>query len=661
MGLDIFAGPIVRRVSAESVYLWVATIDNPSLEATLFVNHQKIGTGFSTAISLNDRIYIHLIKITPFNGKFPTNQSISYSIGIVKGNGYDYEDFYNVVIDNRLAYNNGDFYDVATRIEKGLKGERPNLPTFIIPSESGKLNIVFGSCRKPHDEGKDAFVKIDALVAGTIQSPADRPHALYLGGDQIYADDVHDSVINAIRILSNKYALIEILPNGATHTISYPDRSQLVKRMGFTSGEIKNHLVSFGEYVMMYGLVWNGENWKGLASSSTPSDFLQALPETRRSLANIATYMIFDDHDVTDDWFITKNWKTAVLGNPNGKRVIANAMAAYFLFQGWGNAPHKFNYAEVKKVIEGRNQNPALFDSYFLNRDWEFETPTSPVSYFLDTRTNRGGDDFPPLLKATWANTKINVANKNMPFVLITPGPMVTFPGIDMAQETFVKAGNLKYELDYESWFANKDNYKYFFEYFRSNSISKIIVLSGDVHYGFSAIFSIFNKEKLLKLSGGFQIDCLQLTSSALKNSAKLPLGFSLGINATVPYTGVLYFLFFRNSFEIACDKGQAERKVLSNRTEKILNGSASTAFPTYAVENKEIYELSVTGPLPKDFSYIKLDPAKYPDLILELNIKSLSPKTADYIAEHNFGLVSIHQNAIEYAFNNASKYRHSL
>jgi phosphodiesterase/alkaline phosphatase D-like protein len=30
------------------------------------------------------------------------------------------------------------------------------------------------------------------------------------------------------------------------------------------------------------------------------------LPKVRRVLANIPTYMIFDDHDITDDWNITE-------------------------------------------------------------------------------------------------------------------------------------------------------------------------------------------------------------------------------------------------------------------------------------------------------------------------------------------------------------------
>jgi len=532
-----------------------------------------------------------------------------------------------------------------------------------------KINIAFGSCRKLHDKGDDAFVKLDRSLAGTYMDVFKRPHVLYLGGDQIYADDVDASyVLPAIIAVSKSLNLTEQLPDSTTHTISYTDRTQVLKLAKFTSAELKTHLLSLGEYVAMYGLVWNVKNWRGLNMGGL-TDFGKGVEAARRVLANTPTYMIFDDHDVTDDWFITNKWKTEVLSTPNGRRVIANAMAAYFLFQGWGNDPAGFSHGKSKNIIEDHvnvgsdKKSTSPFDTYFATLNWEFQTPTNPVSYFLDTRTNRGGHDFPPLLKskASWNTTRIAVQNKNLPFVLIAAGPLVTFPGIDSDQELAVRLANLQYTLDYESWFANRNNYKFFFEYFRSNAISKIVILSGDVHYGFSAIFSLYNKEKMLGKSGGFQIRCLQITSSALKNSAKLPFGISLGVRATVPYTGKLYFLFFNDSIEIVCDKKQAEENVLRNRLEGLLGAKSGTKFPNHAVENGELYILNNTGLLPHNFIYKKLSEAAYPDFIIELSIKSLAPKTADFIGEHNFGMVSIAQNNIDYSFNGGIVYSHTL
>jgi hypothetical protein len=405
-----------------------------------------------------------------------------------------------------------------------------------------------------------------------------RPAALFLGGDQIYADDVDvRSVLPAILDLSQKLSLIEQLPQSATHTISYRSRDRIVKQAGFTSGSAEGHLLSLGEFVAMYGLVLNGTNWKGYPADETVTDFLQSLAASRRVLANVATYMMFDDHDVTDDWFITNQWRNTVLGNPNGKRIIANAMAAYFLFQGWGNAPEKFNYVELKQCIEqhvtvGSDKKlSSPFDDLFLRQSWEFAAPTFPVAYFLDTRTDREGNGFPPVLKSknAWGKTPISVPNKNFPFILVTPGPLVTFPGIDKLQafgsSLPATANTGKYGADFESWFANLVKYRLLFEYFRSKGITKVVVVSGDVHYAFSAIFSIYNKQKLLGGAGAYEIKCLQITSSGLKNSASI-----LGTQATVPYGGKLYYLIFPdNTLSVACDKAQAERLVKTNRSEK--------------------------------------------------------------------------------------------
>ena len=69
----------------------------------------------------------------------------------------------------------------------------------------------------------------------------------------------------------------------------------------------------------------------------------QALPAVRRVLANHPTYMIFDDHDVTDDWNLTSAWREGVHQNPTGRRFVANALAAFWAFQGWGNDPDLYD------------------------------------------------------------------------------------------------------------------------------------------------------------------------------------------------------------------------------------------------------------------------------------------------------------------------------
>jgi hypothetical protein len=65
----------------------------------------------------------------------------------------------------------------------------------------------------------------------------------------------------------------------------------------------------------------------------------------RRLLANIPSYMILDDHDVTDDWNMTRDICKALYGHPLGLRVVQNALVAYALCQHWGNVPEAFEDA----------------------------------------------------------------------------------------------------------------------------------------------------------------------------------------------------------------------------------------------------------------------------------------------------------------------------
>ena len=60
------------------------------------------------------------------------------------------------------------------------------------------------------------------------------------------------------------------------------------------------------------------------------------MSEVRRALANIPTYMIFDDHDVTDDWNATLDVCRSMYSKPLGLRVMQNALTAYALCQHWG-------------------------------------------------------------------------------------------------------------------------------------------------------------------------------------------------------------------------------------------------------------------------------------------------------------------------------------
>jgi hypothetical protein len=127
----------------------------------------------------------------------------------------------------------------------------------------------------------------------------------------------------------------------------------------------KSHLFSLGEYYAMYLLVWSPVLWcksfpkgKDICADAKQAkvwdleafeikSFARDLWRVRRAIANIPTYTICDDHDVSDDWYLNREWCHRVLSKPLGRRVVQNALLAYAVFQAWGNTPAQFNLGKT--------------------------------------------------------------------------------------------------------------------------------------------------------------------------------------------------------------------------------------------------------------------------------------------------------------------------
>ena len=69
------------------------------------------------------------------------------------------------------------------------------LPTFFLRGEKSPLNVLHGSCRKLHGKGEDCLTIADELMTSAFDNLQKRPSVLFLPGDQIYADDVSNLLI----------------------------------------------------------------------------------------------------------------------------------------------------------------------------------------------------------------------------------------------------------------------------------------------------------------------------------------------------------------------------------------------------------------------------------------------------------------------------------
>ncbi len=251
----------------------------------------------------------------------------------------------------------------CTPYEVHLDGERawpeadsPYGPSVIrIPEADKPVHLAFGSCRVavPHDRPwsltKDADPRgreVDALVALTRrlagQAPADRPDLLLLVGDQVYADEASPQTRERIAARRGEGGPGQPEPGG---------------------------VMDFEEYTWLYHEAWRD-------------------PAVRWLLSTMASAMIFDDHDVHDDWNTSQAWVDDIRREPWWPERIEGAYMTYWLYQHLGNlSPAELETDETwQRVRVGGEQTEAL---RALARTAHEEVATTRWSFRRDLGSTR--------------------------------------------------------------------------------------------------------------------------------------------------------------------------------------------------------------------------------------------------------------------------------
>lgn len=541
----VLAGPVVRQTTPSRVHVWLATsrlLDPPHL--TLFA---AAGPGAPPLRSepewypviLGRRLVVYLLVA-------------KLDEALVPGRVYEYDIRLNGVSS---LFGPDELQQIV------LRGR--SRPSFLVgKTAGGAMRALYGSCRKLHGPRPDMMIAAEKILqeSGTHE----RPEYLLLGGDQVYADDVHPSVLALSdpvqRVLIGRPEVVPGLPARAYSRVE--SRAPYLKAY-FTSTHMDHHLLTFAEYVTAYLLAWSPDAWRYLIDVvaatipiALPAGIITGVRSARRVLANIVTYMVFDDHEVTDDWFRTEKWTERALGHRAAERIITNGMVAYWAFQGWGNTPDAFDerfrsmmgaYAESA----GRNQDE-VWRALAATR-WSYVTPTSPPVLVLDTRTRRetsrphqdavdygfpGGaiHPFSPGVLAQGIHSAPEVlyrrrnveaprllnaqerdrvrqlladhAESQAPLVVIAPSPIFGFPPLEWLQD---ESGKVVPDVaDLESWAGNPRNLLDAVELLLSPGSRPLVILSGDVHYGFELVGRVHRKDG--------SVPFVQLCSSAFKN-----------------------------------------------------------------------------------------------------------------------------------------------
>ena len=224
--------------------------------------------------------------------------------------------------------------------------ERPS-PVVRTRNEERQVRLVFGSCRvgDPHPATPQPSTPgsapeplgIDALWAYSRELQRGGipwPDALLLLGDQVYADDVSPKTAAFIR-----------------------ERRDVREPPG-------EEIADFEEYTRLYRESWSD-------------------PDIRWLLATVPSVMIFDDHDVNDDWNISWSWVEEMRRRPWWDARVTGAFMSYWIYQHIGNlSPPELAEEETLPLVRAETDGGELLRG--LARTWDRETAASRWTFYRD-------------------------------------------------------------------------------------------------------------------------------------------------------------------------------------------------------------------------------------------------------------------------------------
>lgn len=343
---------------------------------------------------------------------------------------------------------------------------------FVTPGGGRSPRIVFGSCRnsgapETTSYGPDALEALASDLAP--QDPDTRPDALLLIGDQVYSDGV-----------SGEFA--EFLASRRAAGSSRPAREA----------------VGFAEYSALYREAW------------TP-------PQVRWLLSVVPTVMIFDDHDLHDDWNTSAAWRAEFQSQPWWRERLTGAFGSYWLYQHLGNlSPDQLDADETcQRVLRCTGDAGDILEDLALRADrldpgvrWSVRRDVGGVRVVvIDSRSRRVVEDSPRRMadEAEWAWVTESVTGDFDHVVLATSVPPLLPRGIDAMERWservcagswgswFARFGErLRQKVDLEHWPSFDASFTEFENLLcglvagsYGTPPATVTVISGDVHHSY--------------------------------------------------------------------------------------------------------------------------------------------------------------------------------
>jgi hypothetical protein len=391
---------------------------------------------------------------------------------------------YGLVVIDGLAPGGEQEYQVA--LDGAVRWPEPGseFPPSVLRTlaPARPLRLMFGSCRRAdlpapqrqrgrarHEEehGADALC---AYALDLLETPRERwPDVMLLIGDQVYADAVG------------------------------PATRQFIEGRRDPSRPPGYEVADFTEYCFLYREAWSE-------------------PSVRWLLSVIPTAMIFDDHDVHDDWNISSAWCRDYQAKPWWRARISGAYMSYWLYQHLGNLPpEELDKNELWRQVQQPGDAAAALSDFAVRAcqgadgiGWSFRRSFGGVQVVvIDSRGGRVLDGGTRLMvgEAEWQWVTESVSGDWDHVVLATSLPVFLPRGIH-ALETWneaVCAGawgkriartgeRVRRAVDLEHWAAFGKSFARFERLLtelatgtRGRPPGSVTVISGDVHHSYLA------------------------------------------------------------------------------------------------------------------------------------------------------------------------------
>jgi PhoD-like phosphatase len=352
--------------------------------------------------------------------------------------------------------------------------------TFHTYPKDTPLRLVFGSCRvaAPHEppyslkkDQDERGREIDALHTLALRmrdEPREEwPDVLLMLGDQVYADEVSPTT----------RAFIE-----TRRDVSEPP------------GE---RVLDFEDYTRLYQESWSD-------------------PAIRWLFSTVSIAMIFDDHDVHDDWNISDAWLKEMRSHHWWDEHIKGALSSYWVYQHLGNlAPEAHRDDELLNRVKSVDDAEQILEDFARRAD--HTTDGSRWSYcrdlgstrliVIDSRAGRVLDEGGrSMLDADEWDWVYEHATGGFDHLLIgTSLPWLLGRGMHFAEawseavaggawgrQAARAAESARQSADMEHWAAFQESFARLVDLFRAvgtgergDPPASIVTLSGDVHHAY--------------------------------------------------------------------------------------------------------------------------------------------------------------------------------